>query len=120
MAGDGEFALEAVGALTLFDEIADRTGHLVEGVTEDAELVAMLDAHAMREIAGLDELRGVIKVAHGGGNAAGKHNTDYESGGFDQHKGDREEQKSQQVHASKFTEGGKDERVQIGWPSIKS
>jgi hypothetical protein len=83
-------------------------------------LVAVLDADPMGEIAGLYELRGVIEIPDGGRDTAGEHNTNHQRGGFDQYKGNSKKKKAQQIDASKFTEGRKDTRVQIGWPSIET
>jgi len=55
----------ALAFVLFFDEPTDRTGHFVEGLSQFAQLVAMLDWHAMREVARFDVLRGAIKIGDG-------------------------------------------------------
>src|SRR4029077_16942623 len=45
---DGNFVFQALALFLLFDEIADGTGHEIERLTENAELIAALDAHTVR------------------------------------------------------------------------
>jgi len=65
--GDGELALQPLFFLLLDEQAFERAGHAVEGVRELAELV-LLDSwrsgNAMREVASVDPLGGLVEFLH--------------------------------------------------------
>ncbi len=69
-----------------FDQTADRAGHQVKRFAQDAELVAPVDAHAVRQIPGLHILRRVVQIAHGFGDAPGENDAGQERADFKQKK----------------------------------
>src|SRR5439155_20490230 len=63
-ASNGNLVLQATALVFLFNELADRTGHPIKGFAQLAQLVAVLDLNAMREVHGLHILRPAVKIGH--------------------------------------------------------
>ena len=77
-----------------------RSGHLVERFAERAELIVLVDAHAMGEIAAADAERGVVEIADGAGDRARENDAGNERDHFEHEKYDaRENQKADEQRA---------------------
>src|SRR5205823_13570548 len=56
-ARDGDFILQTLPLVLLFNERADGADHLIKGLAKSAELLHTLDFDAMGEVTDLDKLR---------------------------------------------------------------
>ena len=73
-ARDGDFVLQALVLVSLLDELVDRTRHIIERFGQNAKLVRPLDGNAMRQVSGLDKLRGFIQIGDRPRNAPRQYN----------------------------------------------
>src|SRR5215469_1218213 len=94
LAGDGEFVFEAVAGALLLDEFGDGTGHGVERFCKDAELIAIADINAVREIAQAHVARSRIKVVDGDCDGTGEHDTSDEGCNFQGRENDGDQNQS--------------------------
>jgi hypothetical protein len=63
-----------------FDQLGYGAGHFVEGFTERAELVALMDADSLGEIAAADVERGFVKIVNRRRDGAGEDETSSQAG----------------------------------------
>src|SRR5258708_24461582 len=82
LARDGNFVLQPLVLLLVFDELVDRVGHQVERFAQHTELVAAFNLYAVGKILGLHEQRRLIKAVDGGSDAAGHYHAGDQSGDF--------------------------------------
>ena len=70
-AGDHDFVFQFLAFALFFDQFGDGAGHFVEGFAERAELIALMDAYALGEIAAADVKGGFVEIVNRRGDGAG-------------------------------------------------
>src|SRR5882757_8800285 len=101
---DGNFVFQPLALLLLFDQATDGACHQIERFAEHSELVATLDTHPMRQVAGLYILRRAIKFVHRFSDLPGKNQARGQRRGLNHEKGDKDKDKRDEVGVAQFTE----------------
>src|SRR5258708_26406497 len=99
---NGNLILEAPALVFLFNELADRTGHLIEGFSQLTQLVAALDLHAMREVHGLHILGATVEIGNRPGNPPREDNPRHQRSNFDEQEDNSDKDKQEQIRVAQF------------------
>src|ERR1700683_3797494 len=111
-ASDGDFVFEALALALLFEEAGDGGGHFVERIAEDAQLIALGDPDAVREVSATDELSGVVEIADGGGDPVGEDDAGDQSAKFNEDEGDSRGFEDESEEGAKFADGSEEALIE--------
>src|SRR6266850_5515991 len=94
---DRNFVFQPLALLLLFDQATDGASHQIERFAEHAQLIATLDTHAMRQVAGLHILRRTVKFVHRFSDLPRKNQASGQRRGLNHEKSDKDKNKRDEV-----------------------